>query len=89
LRIGEADRWRFAGVEADGVLVEDVFEPGNESLRLWRVPFDGGARKLVREFRPPLPDGYAWGVCLSEDGEAYAYSYSRFVRRLYLLEGLH
>jgi hypothetical protein len=49
-----------------------------------------GQRRLYREMKPADPSGVlgVGPVCLSPDGEAYLYSFTRSLSDLYLARGL-
>jgi serine/threonine protein kinase len=57
---------------------------------IFRVDIASGRREAWKELMPSDPAGVAglaW-ICLTPDGESYAYTYSRTLSDLYLVEGL-
>jgi hypothetical protein len=90
LEVSSTPRWGWAGEDPAGnfLIVDEQSNLAQGTVQVWRVPAAGGKRTLVREFRPPFSDGLIRTAGISDDGKAYAFSYSRIMSRLYLVEGL-
>jgi dipeptidyl aminopeptidase/acylaminoacyl peptidase len=85
LEAGEAPiRW-----SADGRSLY-AYRRGDLPARIYRVELGSGRRTLWREVMPADPAGIydIDPVLVSPDGAAYAYTYSRVLSELYLVEGL-
>jgi Tol biopolymer transport system component len=76
-------RWTAAG---DGLFVSKREIP----FTIARINVSNGARQAWREIRPVDPDlvGSVVRIVISPDGRSYAYSYSRILSTLYVMEGL-
>jgi Tol biopolymer transport system component len=81
---------RIAGVMSDGhtILVEQVVR--NTALNIFRVELASGRRELFKKIGPSdlagvfmFPDSW-----FTPDGKCYAYSYSRILSQLYIVDGL-
>jgi eukaryotic-like serine/threonine-protein kinase len=74
--------------EADGksVLVRTRAVP----VKVSRVFLDSGRRELVRQIAPPDPAGVLTiaGIAFTPDCKSYAYSYSRLLSDLWVVDGL-
>jgi hypothetical protein len=59
------------------------------SMSVFRIELKTGKRVPWKTFGLPDPAGVGiWGMVLAPDGRSYAYSYSRVIDDLYLVEGL-
>jgi len=67
-----------------------VYRRGELPLKVERVELATGVRTVVRELMPPDPAGVVevLRVLLTPDGESYAYTYTRDLSDLYLVDGL-
>jgi hypothetical protein len=67
-----------------------VYRRGVLPLKVEKVDLASGARAVWRELMPPDPVGVVevLRVLLTPDGESYAYTYTRDLSDLYLVEGL-
>lgn len=62
----------------------------NATAQVFRVDVDSGHRELWKEITPPDPSGVQniASVAFSADGKSYAYSISRMISDLYVVDGL-
>jgi Tol biopolymer transport system component len=74
---------------ADGTSIF-VTQPGEIPARVFRVDLAAKSRKLVAELSVPDRTGLTGirYIQLTADGKSYAYTYSRFLTELYIIEGL-
>jgi serine/threonine protein kinase len=87
-----ADVWSFDVVFCEMLTRRRlfIFDPGEIPARLLTLDLAGGERRLVREIEPRDPVGVSGisHISVTRDGQAYAYSYSRILSDLFLVEGL-
>jgi Tol biopolymer transport system component len=95
---GGGERRLLPGVEpgeiplrwgADGTSIF-VTQPGEIPARVFRVDMATKSRKLVAELSVPDRTGLTGirYIQMTADGKAYAYTFSRFLTELYIIEGL-
>jgi Tol biopolymer transport system component/predicted Ser/Thr protein kinase len=67
-----------------------VTRPGEMPAKVFRLDLTKGQRQLVRELSVPDRTGLTGirYIQMTADGKSYAYTYSRFLSELYLIEGL-
>lgn len=67
-----------------------VYKRGVLPLKVERIDLASGGRTVLRELMPPDPAGVVevLRVLWTPDGESYAYTYTRDLSDLYLVEGL-
>jgi Tol biopolymer transport system component len=67
-----------------------VYRRGDLPAKVYRVDVSNGRKEFWKEFLPPDPAGIEVidVGALTPDGKSYAYSYSRNLSELYLIEGL-
>jgi Tol biopolymer transport system component len=76
-----------AGWSADGRYLY-LFNSFGMPVRVWKLDVGTGRRELWREFAPPDATGSgSSAVAISADGKSYAYTYSRSLSELFIVEG--
>jgi Tol biopolymer transport system component len=67
-----------------------MFDQGQIPARLVTRDIAGGEARLVRLIEPRDPVGVSgiWHISITQDGQAYAYSYQQNLSDLFLVEGL-
>jgi hypothetical protein len=67
-----------------------VHRTGEIPAKLMRLEYETGKRELVREIAPAdrAGAGSSFGMTVTPDGKAYAYSLVQILHELHLVEGL-
>jgi len=67
-----------------------VYRPGELPAKIYRLNLATGRKQLWKELMPPDAAGiyFIRPPLFSSDGNAYAYSYSRLLSDLYLVDGI-